>query len=356
MYNFIFNLIFLNLFVKTVKTENFIKNFNDGWHSSQKDKTITSSTITNTKDVQELELIINQIQRLINQTEENLILSSSFYSPLDPLVSARKFWSEHVYSFPKARQIATSAYISIELTKILKGHNKFSNILYSKNQQIINILQKYCYKEENEEENCEMSSPYRKIDGRCNNSQKPLIGSTFSPFQRLLEADYSDGISEPRKSASSSKKFSSSILLPNVRLLSNLLFREPKAIKLNSPPTTANSLVAHWSALIHTDLVHIGSSQLITEHGGAPDIEQHLFHPECYSINLSIDDPKFRGLINCFDYSRTLPSPRSENCSLGLREQLNQATSFLDASFLYGSLDEQTNSLRSFKNGIFKFM
>nr|CAD2170986.1 unnamed protein product [Meloidogyne enterolobii] len=365
MYNFIFNLIFINLFIKTVKTENFIKNFNDGWHSPQKDKIITSST-TNTKDVQELELIINQIQRLINQTEENLILSSSFYSPLDPLVSARKLWSEHVYSFPKAKQIATSAYISIELTKILKGNNKFSNVLYSKNQHIINnILQKYCYKEENEEENCEMSSPYRKIDGRCNNSQKPLLGSTFSPFQRLLEADYSDGISEPRKSSSSSKKFSSSISLPNVRLLSNLLFREPKAIKLNFPPTTANSLIAHWSALIHTDLVHIGSSQLITEHGenrlipccalenglGAPDIEQHLFHPECYSINLSIDDPKFRGLINCFDYSRTLPSPRSENCSLGLREQLNQATSFLDASFLYGSLDEQTNSLRSFKNG-----
>ncbi|CAK5080488.1 unnamed protein product [Meloidogyne enterolobii] len=354
MYNFIFNLIFINLFVKTVKTENFIKNFNDGWHSSQKGKIITSST-TNTKDVQELELIINQIQRLINQTEENLILSSSFYSPLDPLSSARKLWSEHVYSFPKAKQIATSAYISIELTKILKG-NKFSNVLYSKNQQIINILRKYCYKEENEEENCEMSSPYRKIDGRCNNSQKPLLGSTFSPFQRLLEADYSDGISEPRKSSSSSKKFSSSISLPNVRLLSNLLFREPKAIKLNFPPTTANSLIAHWSALIHTDLNRLIPCCALENGLGAPDIEQHLFHPECYSINLSIDDPKFRGLINCFDYSRTLPSPRSENCSLGLREQLNQATSFLDASFLYGSLIEQTNSLRSFKNGIFKFM
>lgn len=52
------------------------------------------------------------------------------------------------------------------------------------------------------------------------------------------------------------------------------------------------------------------------------------------------------------DYARTLPAPRTANCSLGPREQANQATSFLDASFLYGSTAERSRRLRSFRDGL----
>lgn len=125
-------------------------------------------------------------------------------------------------------------------------------------------------------------------------------------------------------------------------------------------------MVAHWSALVHMDLVQIGSTQLITpdadsavplpccamENGlGIARGANRIGHPECFPIVLSSDDPKYRGMINCMDYARTLPAPRTTNCSLGAREQANQATSFLDASFLYGSSAQRNGRLRSFRDG-----
>lgn len=46
--------------------------------------------------------------------------------------------------------------------------------------------------------------------------------------------------------------------LPNVRLLSNMFFE-----KQRSPSLEVNMLVAHWAHFIYTDLVHIGSLQLL---------------------------------------------------------------------------------------------
>ena len=39
-------------------------------------------------------------------------------------------------------------------------------------------------------------------------------------------------------------------------------------------------------------------------------------------------------------------------CVLGRRNQLNQATSYIDASFLYGHNDEDAHELRSFMGGM----
>lgn len=76
-------------------------------------------------------------------------------------------------------------------------------------------------------------------------------------------------------------------------------------------------------------------------------------HPECYPIQLGFDDPKFRGFINCIEYSRTIVAKRTIDCALGPREQANQATSFLDGSTIYGSTKERIKKLRSFQNGEF---
>ena len=39
----------------------------------------------------------------------------------------------------------------------------------------------------------------------------------------------------------------------------------------------------------------------------------------------------------------------------GYREQINQLTSFLDASMLYGSSKNEENAVRAFKDGALKF-
>lgn len=73
-------------------------------------------------------------------------------------------------------------------------------------------------------------------------------------------------------------------------------------------------------------------------------------HPECRPITVHTTDPLYGGFVACLDYPRTLVAP-SSTCSLGPREQANQATSYLDASQLYGSTKERADSLRTFRDG-----
>lgn len=55
----------------------------------------------------------------------------------------------------------------------------------------------------------------------------------------------------------------------------------------------------------------------------------------------------------CRQYSRTASAPRRK-CQLGAREQMNGATSFLDASTIYGSTEEAASELRTFDAGFLK--
>ena len=52
------------------------------------------------------------------------------------------------------------------------------------------------------------------------------------------------------------------------------------------------------------------------------------------------------------EFVRSSPSPRVE-CSLGPREQINQATSYLDASSVYGSTLTDQFALRKNDSGKF---
>ncbi|GFV42718.1 chorion peroxidase [Trichonephila clavipes] len=83
-------------------------------------------------------------------------------------------------------------------------------------------------------------------------------------------------------------------------------------------------------------------------------VEKQLFHPECYPIRIPTSDPVFgRRNQNCMEYTRSCTAPRI-GCTLGPREQINQVTSFLDASVVYGSSVSEANALRTFKGGELK--
>lgn len=86
------------------------------------------------------------------------------------------------------------------------------------------------------------------------NYTKHLIIKTI--FKRVKSQIIFLDISEPRRSAFLLNG-NSKAPLPNVRLLSNLLFREP-----SKPLKEVVALTTNWAFFIYTDLVHIGSSQL----------------------------------------------------------------------------------------------
>uniref|UniRef100_A0A0M3INE4 Chorion peroxidase n=1 Tax=Ascaris lumbricoides TaxID=6252 RepID=A0A0M3INE4_ASCLU len=111
-------------------------------------------------------------------------------------------------------------------------------------------------------------------------------------------------------------------------------------------------LVAHWAHFIYTDLVHIGSTQLSqgSKQIPLPCCSSETLHPECLPVIVDADDPRYGGFLSCMPYARTTVAPRPF-CALGPREQANQATSYLDASVIYGSTPNRGNILRTFRDG-----
>uniref|UniRef100_A0A1I7VIL9 peroxidase n=1 Tax=Loa loa TaxID=7209 RepID=A0A1I7VIL9_LOALO len=203
---------------------------------------------------------------------------------------------------------------------------------------VLKHIQEYCPLREIECSN----SKYRTIDGTCNNIIHPNWGATGAPMQRIIKPFYANGIDELRVSIVDDNE------LPNVRHLSNLFF-----MKEHSPTLKVNTLIALWAHFVYTDLVHTGSLQLFNDEKQTslpcctPETKQHL---ECKPILVTKSDPSYSGFLDCLPYMRTAPAPRPK-CELGPREQANQATSFLDASTIYGSTVQQARALRTFKNG-----
>jgi hypothetical protein len=264
---------------------------------------------------------------------------------------ARNAWLAHTFSSDQSKQRAFPGYVLIRTSQLLKRQvrtYKLNGIFrefpnrpisdYSNsrifNSGICNVTQIVCDSS---------TTSYRTHDGTCNNVRRPLMGSTFSAFRRELPPDYSDGISEIRHSA-----VSPSDQLPNPRRLSNVFFSGK--VKGDGRVDGLTAMFVHWAMFVFTDMVHIGSDQLIQrdEHVPLPCCESE--HPECRSITVAENDPLYGGYVACLDYPRTMVATNSQ-CDLGQREQANQATSFLDASQLYGSTKERTDSLRTFRDG-----
>lgn len=68
-------------------------------------------------------------------------------------------------------------------------------------------------------------------------------------------------------------------------------------------------------------------------------------------IEIARDDSFYRNFhVTCMNFVRSSPSP-AEDCALGPRDQINQITSYLDASNVYGSTEQYMSSLRLYNNG-----
>ncbi|CAI6354745.1 unnamed protein product [Macrosiphum euphorbiae] len=191
---------------------------------------------------------------------------------------------------------------------------------------------------------------YRSADGSCNNLERNYLGKANTAYKRLLFPEYTDGISEMPNFYE--KK------LPDPRLVSTNFVKNE-----DSPDLTKTMLMAYWAMFIGHDLSHTAVSTMGTDHRfeSCCDKDKNIQYAmmkhikSCKPIYVPAEDslckPDPLSCMKCMNYVRSRPAMRPD-CTFGPREQMNQATHYLDASMIYGTSEQQTLSLRQMSLGL----
>lgn len=192
---------------------------------------------------------------------------------------------------------------------------------------------------------------FRSQDGTCNNLENPLFGAAGITFRRLAQAHYEDGVSSLRGNLQN--RFfdfipTGSFLppYPSARYISTTVVDDRDVEEL---PFT--HILMQWGQFLDHDLDL--SPELEAE------CESCIFTDVCEPVRVPPSDPAFgEGTLNdgdCLRFSRSLPGcPMDPPGSFSPREQINDITSYIDGSMVYGSSGEVGAALREFKGGLLR--
>ncbi|MCA9128551.1 MAG: peroxidase [Planctomycetales bacterium] len=176
-----------------------------------------------------------------------------------------------------------------------------------------------------------LAADFRSIDGTGNNLTNPTWGSAGSQLLRLTTVEYEDGQSTPAGGATGQTR-------PNAREISNLVSRQDRDIINNRELT---SFVFQWGQFIDHDLD-------LTEE--AIDADGNV---DNFSIPVPANDPDMipDGFIPVL---RSRFDEATGTSAENPRQQVNQITSFIDASNVYGSDVTRAATLRLGQGGLMR--
>ena len=169
----------------------------------------------------------------------------------------------------------------------------------------------------------------RSIDGTGNNLLNPTWGAAATNLNRMSTPAYDDGISTPRGSTT---------VLPNPRDVSNMVVSQA----VSMPNThSMTGWVFQWGQFVDHDLDLTGSA--------TPS--------EIYNIPIpagdSIFDPGNTG-TQIMSFKRSNYDTTTGTSVANPRQQINQISSYLDASNVYGSDSARATALRTLSGGRMK--
>ncbi|XP_048778816.1 myeloperoxidase-like [Ostrea edulis] len=181
---------------------------------------------------------------------------------------------------------------------------------------------------------CNLDYKYRSIDGSCNNLNHPDRGQTHTSQRRFLLPDYDDGYDALRHTGYIHS-------LPSAREVSNLLFQNNDKTPTLDPKI--NVLHMSFGQFLDHDLILTPVTSGIFSCCGR---DKHK--PPCIPITIPPNDPFFKQ--NCMPLKRSA-SILVKHGKACVREQINDVTSYVDASNVYGSSEKKARNLRTFKSG-----
>ncbi|XP_043950846.1 peroxidasin isoform X1 [Drosophila biarmipes] len=188
-------------------------------------------------------------------------------------------------------------------------------------------------------------SRYRSIDGTCNNLQHPTWGASLTAFRRLAPPIYENGFSMPV--GWTKGMLYSGHAKPSARLVSTSLV----ATKEITPDARITHMVMQWGQFLDHDLDHAIPSVSSESWDGIDCKKSCEMAPPCYPIEVPPNDPRVRNR-RCIDVVRSSAICGSGMTSLFFdsvqhREQINQLTSYIDASQVYGYSTPFAQELRN---------
>ncbi|CAG9821890.1 unnamed protein product [Phaedon cochleariae] len=291
-----------------------------------------------------------EVDRAINRTIDNLI-NNKTHNPRDIFRLIR-------YPDAPARELARAAEVYERTLTNIRKYVENGNMM-------INSVKDFDYKEILSEEHLELieklsgctthrlkkncsdmcyHSKYRSIDGTCNNLQHPMWGASLTGFRRILKPQYEDGLTKPIGWTKDRKYYG--YPKPSSRLVSLTLITTKKIT--HDPEIT--HMVMQWGQFLDHDLDHSLPSVTSESWEGIDCKKTCDYAAPCYPMDVPPNDPRVKNR-RCIDFTRTSSICGSGTTSIFFdaiqpREQINQLTSYIDASQVYGFSDELARNLR----------
>ncbi|KAK3563805.1 hypothetical protein QTP86_034530, partial [Hemibagrus guttatus] len=187
---------------------------------------------------------------------------------------------------------------------------------------------------------------YRSHDGTCNNLQHPMWGASLTAFERLLKSVYDNGFNLPR---GATERHLNGFALPLPRLVSTTMI----GTETVTPDERYTHMLMQWGQFLDHDLdstVAALSQSRFSD--GQLCTSVCTNDPPCFPVMFPPNDPRQRRSgARCMFFVRSSPVCGSGMTSLLMnsvypREQINQLTSYIDASNVYGSSDHEAEEIR----------
>ncbi|KAJ8290609.1 hypothetical protein GJAV_G00015230 [Gymnothorax javanicus] len=188
---------------------------------------------------------------------------------------------------------------------------------------------------------------YRSHDGTCNNLQHPMWGASLTAFERLLKSVYDNGFNLPR---GATEQQQNGFQLPLPRLVSTAMI----GTETITPDDRYTHMLMQWGQFLDHDLdatVAALSQSRFSDGQLCSTVCSN--DPPCFPIMFPPGDLRQAQSsgARCMFFVRSSPVCGSGMTSLLMnsvypREQINQLTSYIDASNVYGSSDHESEEIR----------